>query len=237
MRKINIEELIGKKFNRLTIISLDHNKYYYNDGRIRSTQRYIKCKCDCGNEKILPLYGVIYNKVKSCGCLKTELLIKDKTTHGMTNTRIYRIYWDIKKRCLNNKNVDYHNYGGRGIKICDDWLDKKNGFMNFYNWSINNGYKENLTIDRIDNSGNYSPENCRWASQTEQANNRRDNILYLYNNKSMTLTDICRGLGLKYDKIRYRILFMGYSLMQAIEFENINNSKKAIKLTQGGTLI
>ena len=94
-------------------------------------------------------------------------------THGKSNTKLYRVWNSMKQRCLNPKDKFYFCYGGRGINICSEWLDQENGFINFYNWAIENGYKEGLTIDRIDNDGDYCPENCRWISVSENSRKKR----------------------------------------------------------------
>lgn len=109
--------------------------------------------------------------------------------HNMSNTRIYCIWDGMKQRCRNSKSKRYKDYGGRGIKICSEWLDKENGFINFYNWSMANGYKENLTIDRIDIDGNYEPLNCRWITNKEQQKNKRNNRYIVYNNENKTISE------------------------------------------------
>ena len=117
----------------------------------------------CGKEFKASIYNVKKSITKSCGCLK-EKVSKEGTNikHRLTHTRLYRIWGHIKSRTLNSKNKHYINYGGRGISICEEW---KNDFMSFYNWAMSNGYSDELTIDRIDNDGNYEPSNCRWTTQ------------------------------------------------------------------------
>lgn len=118
-------------------------------------------------------------------------------SHGMTGTRIHRIWKCMRTRCYNPNRRDYHNYGGRGIGMCPEWDD----FQNFYNWAMANGYAENLTIDRIDNDKGYSPENCRWATQKEQANNLRKNIKVYYNGKAYSPRDLSELTGISFNTI------------------------------------
>ena len=156
--------------------------------------------CDCGNRKVIEGYKLKTGHTKSCGCLVRENGLNNKT-HGMTNTRLYRIYAGIKDRCLNKSNERYSDYGGRGIEICEEWLSD---FMSFYNWAIDNGYSEELSIDRIDVDGNYEPNNCRWATKLEQANNKRNNILITYNGITDTLPNWSRKTGISKSCLEYR---------------------------------
>ena len=117
-------------------------------------------------------------KAKSCGCVMYKnRKLKWNIKHDLSNTRLYSIYYAVISRCLNPKNISYKNYGGRGIKVCPEWLYKKEGFINFKNWALNNGYADDLTIDRIDNNGNYEPLNCRWVTNIENQRKKRNVIL------------------------------------------------------------
>ena len=134
------------------------------------------------------------------------------TKHGKSKTRLYRIYLDMKQRCYNENNKFFKDYGARGIKIDKEWLDS---FVNFYEWSVINGYQENLTIDRIDNDKNYSPSNCRYTTSKEQARNRRNNIYYYFNDRKQCLAEICQTLNANYQRVKQRIK-KGWSLDEAL---------------------
>ena len=133
----------------------------------------------------------------------------------MTNTRLFHIWQNMRGRCYCKTNYDYKDYGNRGIKICDEW---KYEFLNFYNWAINNGYKENLSIDRIDVNGNYEPNNCRWADNFTQANNKRNNKKYMYKGKLYTVRELTKIYGLNYEIISAR-LHKGWNIEKAISLE------------------
>lgn len=147
---------------------------------------------------------------KSCGCSRRYNTGLYK--HGLSNTRLHRIWRSIHDRCYNSNNQDYKHYGERGIIMCAEWKDE---FMPFYNWAIKNGYKENLTIDRIDVNKGYFPDNCRWVSMVEQNNNRRNNKIMTFNGESLTIAQWSKKTGVKYGDIQNRLRY-GYSFEEAI---------------------
>jgi len=160
-----MKNLIGQRFGNIVVLK-DTGK------RAKNGQVFWECLCDCGRITIVMSGHLLSNHTKSCGCLRKN---RGPIKHGLINTKIYNAYNHMKDRCYNRRNDSYKNYGGRGIKICDEWLSN---FMNFYNWSMKNGYREDLTIDRINNNGNYEPNNCRWVDMQTQLRNTRRNRIY-----------------------------------------------------------
>lgn len=181
MRRLK-NDLTGQRFGRLTVIGIDERgtrKTYYN------------CQCDCGLVKSVRADSLTAGTIRSCGCLKKEQDAENliaNHSHRMSGTRMYEIWQGIKGRCYNPHDTRYERYGGRGIKVCDEW---RNSFQAFYDWAMANGYDESLSIDRIDNDGNYEPGNCRWANLKEQARNRTSNVKIRIGNSTRTLTEWC----------------------------------------------
>lgn len=140
-------------------------------------------------------------------------------THGMTNTRLYRIWCNMKTRCYCKSDPHYERWGGRGISICTEW---NSSFISFYNWAISNGYDDSLTIDRIDNDKNYEPNNCRWASLIEQANNTRRNPHYEHNGESHTMAEWARISGINRGILKDRVFKLGWSFEEAISTPKLN---------------
>lgn len=159
---------------------------------------------------------LLSGNTKSCGCYKKEILKAKNKTHGLSKTRIYKTWLSMKDRCYRKKCNAYSLYGGRGIKICDEWLFD---FMNFYNWAMKNSYSDNLSIDRIDVNGNYEPSNCRIVSMKEQANNVRRNHLIEYKGKTQTLSQWSDEVGISSHTLLNR-LQNGWSIEKALTTKN-----------------
>lgn len=204
-----IKDLTGQRFNMLTVLGLDSRKPVY-----------WKCKCDCGGETRVTTGNLRQGKVKSCGCLSHI----GNTKHNMHNTKLYSKYSGMLRRCNNKNEKSYKNYGGRGISVCPEW---SHSFMSFYHWAINNGYQDGLTIDRIDNNGNYCPENCRWVDNKTQSNNRRSNRIYTMDGKTQNLSQWCKEYDMDYSRVRNRILKNGWPFEEAITYrEDARKIKK-----------
>lgn len=159
-------DLTGKRYGKLVVIGRSDNDKY---GRAKWT-----CRCDCGEVRTENSSNLVRGYVKSCGCERAKILRSVSITHGQRKTRLYGVWSNLKTRCYNPKTHNYHRYGGRGITVCDEWI---NDFQAFYDWAIANGYDENApymkcTIDRIDNDKGYSPDNCRWVDAKTQNNNK-----------------------------------------------------------------
>lgn len=196
-----LEDLTGKRFGKLLVLQRAEN---------RGKHTMWKCKCDCGKSTITGASELKRGTTKSCGCLKFE---SRNSTHGLTKTRLYRIWSKMKDRCLNKNNPAYKWYGERGICICQEWLDD---FVNFYNWSMSNGYKEGLSIDRIDVNGNYEPSNCRWIPLKEQPLNTRTTKFLTYKGETKTVSEWCEITGIKKTTILNRIR-LGFTAEECIE--------------------
>lgn len=158
-----------------------------------------KCQCDCGNLFETRTERLLHGVTKSCGCFRRSG--EPYKRHGATKTRLYHIWMGLRVRCNQVGGKDYKNYGGRGIKVCSEWNDS---YETFAEWAKNNGYADNLSIDRIDNDGDYCPENCRWATTKQQANNRRTNRYLTFRGQTKTLREWSEITGISLSGINYR---------------------------------
>ena len=194
-------DLSGKRYGKIVVLERAEN---------RGKHTMWKCKCDCGNYTITGASELKSGTTKSCGCLKFE---SRNSTHGLSDTRLYGIWQGMKERCLKEYSPAYKWYGGRGITICQEWLDD---FYNFYNWAIANGYKENLSIDRINVDGNYEPSNCKWIPLEEQALNTRTTKFLTYKGETKTVSEWCEITGIKKTTMLNRIR-LGFTAEECIE--------------------
>ncbi len=189
-----VEDISGKRFGRLTAI-----KYI---GKSKGKQTLWECKCDCGNIAIVHHQNLKSGHTSSCGCYNSEVASEREKEHGQSGTRLYNIWHDMIYRCYNGNHRSYKDYGGKGIIVCNEWKDD---FEAFRNWAIENGYKENLSIDRIDSDKNYCPENCRWATDIQQANNTSRNLIFTVDGCTDTLANLCRKYNIPYTLAHSRI--------------------------------
>lgn len=177
--------LIGKQFGCLTVISRANSDKYGN-------ARW-NCKCSCGKLYVTTGQGLRNGHVKSCGHLQKEIAAQSKFVHGYADTKLYRAWTEMLYRCENDKNASYANYGGRGIAVCPEWHD----FLTFKEWAMSHGYKEGLTIERIDVNKGYEPSNCIYADRTVQNRNTRRNIHIFYNGQKLTISEFSRIINVQ----------------------------------------
>lgn len=188
-----IEVKAGDRYGRYTVLREVDTVVAKGGSYIRS----FECQCDCGNIRIVRLCNLRHSKSEqlSCGCYRKEKSGNREYYHHLSNTHIYSAWYNMKVRCYYTKQVYYKRYGGRGIKVCDEW---KNSFKSFYEWAINNGYKDGLSLDRIDNDGNYEPSNCRWVSMKRQNRNRCNNVILEKDGIRIPVIDFFEYLGIDY---------------------------------------
>lgn len=217
-----LKDLKGKRFGRLTV--LGRGDSYINPN---GTSRVVwNCLCDCGNTTNVFASALTQGLTRSCGCYKSEVKRKQLTKHGeLSNGNDSRLYlsWEcMKSRCYNPHNDFYYRYGGRGISVCDEWKDS---FANFREWALGNGYKDGLTIDRVDVNGNYEPSNCRWATSKEQANNKCTSHFVTYKGKTKTITQWSESTGLSYATLLGRIK-RGWNVEKMLTTPNMSKMQK-----------
>lgn len=200
--------LEGQRFGRLMILR--------DSGMRRGGNIMYLCACDCGNEILTTLTHLKSGHTQSCGCLQKERTSAASKTHGMSNSRLYRIWANMKSRCLNPNVPCYVNYGARSIGVCEEW---KNSFSKFEAWALSFGYDDSLTIDRIDSNLSYSPQNCRWVDDSTQRNNKRNNHLVTYLGTTLTCKQWSEKTGISDKTIRDRLNRYGWSPGRALGYE------------------
>ena len=203
-------EMSGRRFGLLTVIDRAESK---------SGKAYWNCVCDCGNVTVASGSNLRSGAVKSCGCL----LKKEKDTHHLSGTRLYRIWRAMINRCTDENYWAYKYYGAKGVTICEQW---ENDFVEFKNWSESSGYCDSLTLDRIDNNKGYSPENCKWSTRKQQSNNRSFCKMIEYQGRTQTLMQWCEELGLNYKRTHSRLYRCGWTFEQAISTPMLQHGKK-----------
>ena len=214
-KDIKSDDFVGLKKNRFIVIG----KVKHINKKTHSIK--YKCRCECGNifyRRKDDIVKTINGCCPNCKRIRTDVL-----KHGLSNTRFDNIRHGMIQRCYNKNNLYYKNYGNRGIKVCDEWLDKKTGLITFYNWSIKNGYSDELTLDRIDVNGNYEPSNCRWTTMKEQENNKRTNHFIKYRGCSKTIRQWCDYFGIRYDTLFYHYVKRHKSMDEIVDEYAIKN--------------
>ena len=211
-KKANPYDAIGKRYGRLTVIEIA--------GKGSHNRTLMKCKCDCGNEKVVPFGNLNTGRSNSCGCLEREnyeRLGNLNKTHGESKTRLYKEWKGMYTRCYNPNRHTYSNYGGRGIKVSEQWKT----FEEFKKWALSNGYSDNLSIDRIDVNGDYEPNNCRWITMKEQSLNKRNTIYVTYQGEKKPLKIWAKELNISYWTLKGRHT-KGWTDREIIEGRRIN---------------
>lgn len=201
---MRLDDLTGKRFGRLTVVSRAEN------GK-GSRARWL-CRCDCGNERVVYGYSLKSGNTRSCGCLRAETSKDKATTHGMSKTSLFHVWWAMMERCTNKNSKSYKNYGGRGISVCDEWLDS----TTFFNWALSSGYEEGLTIERIDVNDGYKPSNCKWVTKKEQARNKTNSFIVEIDGESKCLAEWCEIYEINYFTVHQRIAKLGWSPIKAL---------------------
>lgn len=194
------KDLTGHMFGRLTVLE--------RAGSDRNKKALWLCRCECGQITKAITGDLTSGNTKSCGCFKREQVVKTKTKHGQSRSRLYDVYYSMLGRCYRKTTEHFRYYGGRGIAVCDEW---RSSFSAFAEWAKASGYHEGLSIDRIDTNGNYSPSNCRWASKTEQTRNRKNTLRF----RDKPIAQWCEELKVKYGTVKRRI-YLGWPMDKAL---------------------
>lgn len=211
------KDLTGMRFGRLVALRVAKKT---GEG---CANDFWSCKCDCGNEVVVRRYGILSWNTRSCGCLSKDV---HKKQRGLSHDLLYKKWMSMKRRCYDSRSLAYKNYGGRGIKVCDEWREH---FIVFYEWCISSGYVEGngKSLDRIDNDGDYSPDNCRWVDYKDQQNNKRRSRFVTFDGKTLTVAQWERETGISRSTIIGR-LNRGWTAEKAL------TEKDGISLVRGG---
>ena len=177
-------DLQGKRFGKLIAIEIV--------GKDKSRNILWRCKCDCGNDVIVKACDLKRGHCKSCGCYQKEMASKANKTHGESHGKLHQVWLDMRARCRRKSHHAYKWYGQKGVSVCEEW---NNDYLSFQKWAFENGYKDGLTIDRIDGNGDYCPENCRWSTRKEQSNNISSCVYFDFMGERLNITQFCE----KYD--------------------------------------
>lgn len=182
VKRTRLIDRTGQRYGKLTVLRREDNG-----------KNYVcwLCKCDCGNYTIVKAQNLAKGVTKSCGCMQHSHGLRKHGDAHYRSPNLYRVWTTMKQRCENPNRQKYPIYGGRGIKVCDSWQDPNN----FIEWALNNGYSDGLQIDRINNNGDYSPENCRWVTAKENCRNRRSNVLLTVDGVTKTVVEWCEESG------------------------------------------
>lgn len=197
-------DIAGEKYGRLTAIR-------FNKINSHNDSEWL-FKCDCGKEHAAPAYAVKNGKIRSCGCLKLEMSVSANTKHGLHETRLYRTWCDMRRRCSDQNRPDWANYGGRGITVCDEW---QKDFQQFYDWAMAHGYADGLLIERKNNDRGYCPENCEWVTKRQQNNNTRANHKITAFGRTQNLQQWADESGIGHATILFR-LKLGWTPEKAV---------------------
>lgn len=201
---MKLVNLVGERFGRLLVIEKADS--------LNKHTRWL-CQCDCGNKCVVHGTSLKTGNTTSCGCFKTEKLKKLYSGVRQNDLHLYAVWNGIKQRCFNKNHRSYHDYGDRGITMDKGWADN---YETFYNWAIQNGYREGLEIDRIDYDGDYCPSNCRFVDKDIQANNKRNVKLYTINGITKSLSQWCKYYDQDYYRVRQRVYKLGWSIEDAL---------------------
>ena len=200
-------DLTGQRYSQLVVIERTQNK--------GNKVRWV-CKCDCGATAIVSSHELRSGKTRSCGCLQRKIsgeqTAKRNFKHGQTRTPLHNSWSGMIQRCEDSNYKWFKDYGARGVTVCPEWKD----FTAFAKWAVASGYKPGLSLDRINVNGNYCPENCRWATDKEQANNRRTNQIVCYNGESKTIAEWAALKGVPYHTLWNRLRVRGWPVEKAL---------------------